>query len=153
VDPQETIRELLERCRRDHHAFINGDATAYAMPSGGTMMPSCGGVGRSGPMLDYIQSEARGMCEWGVGEVELIEAGISGVVAWLVLVEDAEVRFAGRDAPMRWRLRVTELFRRNARGAWERFHRHADPLVEGHQLDEVLPLSNLRRVRDPAHVK
>jgi hypothetical protein len=141
MDPHETIRELLERCRRDHHAFINGDSTAYALPRGGTMMASCGGVGRSGPVLDYIQSEARGMCEWGVGDIELIDAGISGVVAWLVMIEDAEVKFQGYDAPIRWRLRVTELFRRTARG-WERFHRHADPLVEGHQLDEILTLTS-----------
>jgi hypothetical protein len=60
-------------------------------------------------------------------------------IAWLVMIERALVNFAGRSEPARWELRVTELFR-NTDVGWERFHRHADPLVELHSLDEMVAL-------------
>jgi hypothetical protein len=71
--------------------------------------------------------------------LELVDGGVSDAIAWLVMVEHASVTFTGRLDQTRWDLRVTELFRRNG-GSWERFHRHADPLVDGHSLDEVLRL-------------
>ena len=39
----------------------------------------------------------------------------------------------------RWDLRVTEFFRR-ANGVWQRLHRHADPLVDRHSLQEMAAL-------------
>ena len=79
------------------------------------------------------------MWESGQGEVEFIGGGVCADVAWLVMVERAQVKFAGRNDRARWELRVTKLFRRDDSG-WERFHRHADPLVEVHSLDEMLGL-------------
>jgi hypothetical protein len=76
---------------------------------------------------------------FGFGEVEFVGGGVSDDIAWLVLVERAEVKFASRSDRSRWELRVTELFRRTDSG-WERLHRHADPLVKLHSLDEILAL-------------
>jgi hypothetical protein len=136
---QDTIRDLLARCRADQDRWINGEVSAYAMPEHSTLMPALGGVGRSGPVLEALQVLGLGVWEAGSGNVELIDGGVSGDVAWLIMVEHAEVKFAGRDEPVQWKLRVTELFRRRDSG-WERFHRHADPLVEGHTLDEAIGL-------------
>jgi hypothetical protein len=60
-------------------------------------------------------------------------------VAWLVMIERAQVKFVGRTESARWDLRVTELFRKTE-SDWEPFHRHADPLVDLHSLDEMLAL-------------
>lgn len=38
--------------------------------------------------------------------------GVSGDVAWLVLLERAQVRFVGRAEARHWELRVTEIFLR-----------------------------------------
>ena len=69
----------------------------------------------------------------------MINGGVSGDVAWLVLIERANVIFVGHETACRWALRVTELFERR-RGEWVRVHGHADPLVERHLLAEVLTL-------------
>jgi len=69
----------------------------------------------------------------------LVDGSVCEDVAWLVMIERAQETFTGRREPARWELRVTELFR-NGDAGWERFHRHADPLVDVHSLDEMLAL-------------
>ena len=137
--PHGTIEQLLAKCHQDQHAWINGDTSAYALPAGGTMMSALGGVGFGGGVLAELQRRGGGLWESGSGDVELLDGGVSGDLAWLVMVEHAEVMFMGRNSPARWELRVTELFRHRDSG-WERFHRHADPLVWGHSIDEALAL-------------
>lgn len=79
------------------------------------------------------------MWESGSGDVELVAGGVRDGIAWLVMIERGSVKFVGREAPTRWDLRVTELFRKNG-DDWERFHCHADPVVDGHPLDDLLAL-------------
>jgi len=55
------------------------------------------------------------------------------------MVERATVQFADGADPHRWDLRVTELFTRDDDG-WRRIHRHGDPMVDRHSLEEILPL-------------
>ena len=138
-DADDTIGQLFAQCRRDHQISINGDSSVYEIPVDGIIMPACGGVGRGTPMTAELRRLGSALWESGTGRVELIDGGMSGDIAWLVMVEQSEVKFMGRNSPARWAVRVTELFRRNPSG-WERFHRHADPLVDGHTLDEVLEL-------------
>jgi hypothetical protein len=73
----------------------------------------------------------------GDSTIELINSGVSDGVAWLVMIEHGTVLFVGRDEPARWELRVTEVFQRRD-DDWTRVHRHADPLVDRHPLDQVL---------------
>ena len=133
------VEDLLAQCRRDHDAWINGHQSGYPFPEGTTIMGAFGGVARGGPPVTERQPGARNLWLSGTGDVELIDGGVSGEVAWLVMVERASVTFADRSEPTRWDLRVTELFRQNGE-SWERFHRHADPLVDMHGVDEVLNL-------------
>lgn len=55
------------------------------------------------------------------------------------MIERATVRFRQHGEPQRWELRVTEVFRCRDE-QWRRVHRHADPLVERHGLDDVLAI-------------
>ena len=147
-EPNEVVDQLLARCRADHAAWINGDASPYGLPDDGTIMGAFGGVGHGGVQAADRQRAVASLWEAGTGDVELVAGGIAGGVAWLVMTERASVRFVGRRDSVRWDLRVTELFRRSG-GDWIRFHRHADPLVDVHALDEVLALVSSTR-QDPA---
>ena len=62
-------------------------------------------------------------------EIEVVAAGVSGDLAYLVAVEHTTASIGG-DPPAPYSLRVTTIFRREA-GAWKVVHRHADPLLDG----------------------
>jgi hypothetical protein len=136
----ELVAELLERCRDDHRRWINGDASGYVLPADASLMGAFGGSTTGGPTTAERQ-KAFNQRTWlsGEGDVTLVAGGRSGDVVWLVMIEQAKVMFPGAAEPARWDLRVTELFRL-VDSAWERFHRHADPLVDIHALDEVVTL-------------
>lgn len=136
---QDDIEVLLERCRRDHTAWINGDMSGYSLPTGATIMGGLGGFLTAEEAGQRRGSAFRTPWEQGTGAVELVAGGVSGTLAWLVMIERASVKFMGYNEPRRWELRVTELFRLEASG-WVRFHRHADPLVDFHSLGEMLRL-------------
>ena len=139
LDP--VLRELAERCRRDHAAWINGDGSPYALPDDGTILGAVGGFSHGGADTTERQRAVARQWRSGSGDVEVLNGGVSGDVAWLVLIERARVDFVD-DAPgthRRWDLRVTEIFRR-LDGSWERVHRHADPLVDRRSLSDVARL-------------
>ena len=52
------------------------------------------GAGRTRPMRAEQQQVFGGIWKSGTGDVELIDRGASGDVAWLVMVERASVRFS-----------------------------------------------------------
>jgi hypothetical protein len=134
------LEHLLDRIRVDHAAWINGDSRGYELPDEtSTVMGAFGACGIGASTTTPRQRLAVAQFESGTGSVELVHGGVSGDVAWLVVFERSSVMFAGRDRPVRWDLRVTEVFERRD-GDWVRVHRHADPLVDVHPLDEVLSL-------------
>lgn len=120
---------LLERCRRDHRAWINGDGAPYALPDDGTIMGALGGWAPGGSTTAAGQVAVAQQWTSGTGTVELVNGGVDGDLAWLALIERATVTLIGQVAPRRWDLRVTEVWRR-ADERWDRVHRHADPLLD-----------------------
>jgi ketosteroid isomerase-like protein len=68
--------------------------------------------------------------------IDVVAAGASGDVAYLVAFERTTVSIAG-DAPAPYVLRVTTVFRRE-RGEWKIVHRHADPVPEDRAARERL---------------
>ena len=69
-------------------------------------------------------------------DIEVVAAGASGDLAYLVAVEHTTASIGG-DAPAPYSLRVTTIFRREA-GAWKVVHRHADPLPDGASVRDRL---------------
>lgn len=134
-----TLLELLERCQRDHAAWINGDAVGYALPDDGTILGAVGGCSAGGADTAERQQAVASAWTSGDGALEPLNGGVSGDLAWLAFVERATVTFAGSTEPRRWDLRVTEVFRQSADG-WERVHRHADPLVDRRPVADVADL-------------
>lgn len=135
----EGLAELFDRCRADHHRWINGDAAGYVLPEDGTIMGAVGGCAFGGPATAEGQAAVAARWARGDGHLEFLNGGVAGDLAWLAFIERATVVFAGETDERRWDLRVTEVFRRTPSG-WERVHRQADPLVDRHTIPEVAAL-------------
>ncbi len=134
------MADLLRRVHVGHVAWINGDSGSYEYTDEtSTILGAFGGatVGATAATPGQRRAVAQFVC--GSGSVELINSGVSGDVAWLVMIERARVTFVGHDHDCRWDLRATEVFERR-NDEWVRVHRHADPLVDRHPLAEVLAL-------------
>ena len=69
-------------------------------------------------------------------DIEVVAAGVSGDLAYLVAFEHTTASIGG-DPPAPYTLRVTTIFRREA-GLWKVVHRHADPLPDGASTRERL---------------
>ncbi len=139
TDPDGLLGELLARCRSDHRAWINGDASGYALPSDGTILGAVGGYAFGGPETAERQAAVAAHWRSGSGEIEYLNGGTTDELAWLTFIERAVVMFDDGPAERRWDVRVTEVFRREGAG-WERVHRQADPLVDRRPLPEVASL-------------
>ncbi len=133
-----TLTHLLERCRRDHLAWINGDGSGYELPDDGTILGAIGGHSSGGEETGRRQVALASQWRVGTGTIEFINGGVEGDLAWLTLIERGRVELTTDPAgtERRWDLRVTEVFRRSHDG-WHRLHRHADPLVDRRVLAEV----------------
>ena len=75
----------------------------------------------------------------GSGTCELVKAIASGNLLVLIMLERNQVKFEGHTEPHPWVLRTTQVFRRDG-DRWLRLHRHADPLIDRHSVDETLAL-------------
>lgn len=132
---------LLERCRRDHHAWINGDGSLYALPDDGTILGAVGGFSHGGS--DTAERQRAVAAQWrsGSGEIEFLNGGVAGDSARLVFIERSTVQLVDdpEGCDRRWDLRVTEIFRKS-NSEWQRIHRHAVPLVDRWPLAEVAAL-------------
>jgi ketosteroid isomerase-like protein len=61
--------------------------------------------------------------------VEYLNIGVSGDLAFTVAIERQKEARVGDEPPTQRALRATQIFRKEA-GAWKLLHRHADPLIE-----------------------
>ena len=137
---EDVLEELLTRIRSDSHAWLNGDSGPYEFADErSTILGPFGGAAVGASVITPAQRRGVTQFESGSGTVEFLNGGVSGDAAWIVMIERCIVKFAGRDEPRRWDLRVTEAFQRQ-QGKWVRVHRHADPLVDRRPLDDVLAI-------------
>ena len=139
AEPDGVLGELLARCRQDHLAWINGDASGYALPEHGTILGGVGGYSYGGADTAARQTAVAAQWRAGSGEVEFLNGAVTDELAWLSFIERATVRFGDDPAEKRWDLRVTEVFQRDS-GGWNRVHRHADPLVDRRSVAEAASL-------------
>lgn len=138
------VRKLVDALERDRQDWIDGrfEPVGNGLVQADDMTifgPFGGDLGRNGPELMARQRRASAQFAGGTGRCELLKAVPSGDVVVLVMLEHNVVRFAGSDAPQRWVLRTTQVFRRDG-DRWLRLHRHADPLIHPRPLPETLAL-------------
>ncbi|TRW44943.1 YybH family protein [Georgenia yuyongxinii] len=71
-------------------------------------------------------------------QVEEISRHVATDLGYVVQLERAEGRLAGRDETVGIDLRVTMVFRRQADGTWRVAHRHADPITTDRPLSTAV---------------
>lgn len=132
TETEEFLASMLPRLRAADTALHDGDAglrkTLWSTTDpvtlfGAAMMTS--GWPQIEATFDWLASRFSDCASF---EIEVVAAGASGDLAYLVAIEHTTAAIGGA-APTPYALRVTTIFRREA-GEWKIVHRHADPLPE-----------------------
>lgn len=126
------LAAVLPRQRTAENALVNGDAGPRR-----AFWSNVEPVTILGAARDALnRQEVEGVFDWletlfsaGAVEYEVIAAGASGDLGYIVGYERTGASIAGEQQPA-WELRVTLIFRRED-GEWRAVHRHADPRVGG----------------------
>jgi ketosteroid isomerase-like protein len=132
------LDDLMPRLTQAEIAFHNGDAG----PRGvlwthedpvtlfGALLTKRGWA-EVAPAFDWLASEVRDCKSF---EYEVVAAGVSGDLAYIVGVEHTTAAWGGKPAAA-YELRVTTIFRREG-GEWKVVHRHADHLPSKDDVSE-----------------
>ena len=123
------LESTMPRLEAAETALHNGDAslrmgmwsrndpvTLYGAAFSGS------GWANVGPTFDFLASRFSNCTSW---QFEVVGAGVSGDLAYIVGVERTTASVAGAQ-PTPYSLRVTTIFRREE-GDWRIVHRHGDP--------------------------
>jgi ketosteroid isomerase-like protein len=115
--------------------FINGDPNLWKQnASHGEDVTIFGAFGGSEKGWEKVGlrndwASAQFVNSGATQEIEYLNIGTSGDLAFTVSIERQLARIAGQETPTPRALRVTQIFRSEG-GVWKLLHRHADPLVE-----------------------
>jgi ketosteroid isomerase-like protein len=125
------LASVLPRLTEADNALHNGDAGPRKAVWSHNDPVTLFGAARSGSGWD----ELRQLFDWlesqfsnGTYEYEVLAAGASGDLGYIVGIEHSSVSIGGAE-PEAYELRVTTICRRE-NGEWKVVHRHADPKPE-----------------------
>lgn len=111
-------------------AYVSGDsepltAISTAHDPATLFSPAGGYVSGAAAVLATNQTGAASFRPGSRTEFEILHAGSSGELGYLVGLQHADVHMADKPEPIPMHLRITELYRRE-NDAWKLIHRHAD---------------------------
>ena len=128
--PEPSFDSFLQQRRRVAAAFVNGDPQPLLDISStsdpATILGPGGGAEQGAARVREVNTAAARQFHGGTTDLEILHSGTSGDLGYWTGFQTALVRVDGKDQPVPMKLRVTELFRREA-GTWKLVHRHADP--------------------------
>jgi len=129
-----TFDAFMEQRRRVAAAYANGDPAPLREISASsdpvTFFGPGGGVEQGAAhVLAVNEAGSRRFQPGGTTELEVLQQGAAGDLAYWTGLQRATVRTGDAPKPVAMMLRVTEVFRREG-DAWKLVHRHADPLHE-----------------------
>jgi len=102
ITDSEVLAHLIERIGAGHLAWINGESGRYEFADEqSTILGAFGGSTVGASTATPRQRRAVAQFESGTGSVEMINDGVSGELAWLVLIERANVNFVGHETTYR----------------------------------------------------
>jgi ketosteroid isomerase-like protein len=140
----EDLAALIERTAEAASALISGNVRRYLalLPHADdfTLMSPFGGEPIRGQddSPENIEAQERFFAGSGEAELEMVQTYVSGDLAVLVMIE-RQHGVVGGLPEQDLSLRVTLVFRREG-AEWRLAHRHADPLVHGIDLEQVMAL-------------
>jgi ketosteroid isomerase-like protein len=98
--------------------LANNGAPTFHSPRGDTV---CG----ADTVATRYRSDTASFAPGGETNLEVLQKGASGDLAFWTGFQHVTIHFAGRDQPVSMRIRVTEVFHRE-NSQWKLIHRHAD---------------------------
>jgi ketosteroid isomerase-like protein len=141
VSSEDDLHEIIERTTAAVNSLVMGDAKPFKeLYSHEKDVTVFGGFGAYELGWDSVVKNvvfAAGRFHGGKLEIELLESGISGDLAFTVWIERGEVSLSGREDYGPLAVRVTHIFRREKEG-WKLIHRHGDAVVEKIQATGIL---------------
>src|SRR5215471_9116748 len=139
-DKAELIEALVARMKAADDALHGGDTgprkALWSAKEPVTVFGPAGsatGPAETQATFDWVASRYTGFesAEW-----EILSAGVSGDLAYVVTIEHTTVSIGGAP-PESYSLRATTILRRED-GEWRAFHRHADPVTGSEHARERL---------------
>lgn len=134
MSSEKDFEQFMKEREKAATAYINGDAVPLGELSA-TINPASffgpggGEVHDARKVTDRYASDAGAFGTGSTGHFEIIHAESSGDLGYWVGFQRASTYFKGKDDPVPFNLRITEIFRKED-GVWKLIHRHADPLAE-----------------------
>ncbi|MCB8823320.1 YybH family protein [Microvirga rosea] len=138
------LADLIQRSAQANAALMRGDIERYTelvtLTDDFTLMSPFGGPPTFASECTPERMEAMGrFFRNGTFEQDLVQSYQSTDMVVLVLIERTHVEVGGLPA-QDWALRVTLVYRRDGT-KWNLAHRHADPLVNGVDLEQAAILA------------
>jgi ketosteroid isomerase-like protein len=128
------FEQFMRAREKAAQAYVQGDAAPLGELSAGQSPASFFGPqggSRSGAQ-EVSAAYTRDAATFEPGSeshFEVLHQSASEGIGYWVGFQHAQVKLRGQPAPVRMKLRITELFRREG-GEWKLMHRHADSLAE-----------------------
>ncbi len=130
----EEFRAFMRRRAAIANSYVCGDAapleTILPRTGDGTFFPPNGGsVHGAKEVAARYSADARSFAPGGTSELDVLQSGAVGDIAFWTGFQDAAAHLPGRKETTHMKLRITEVFRFQE-GGWKVVHRHADPAAE-----------------------
>jgi ketosteroid isomerase-like protein len=124
--------DFMDQRKEAALAYVRGDSDPVDRMSDGagpaTFFGPDGSIVTGGPaMRKSFKEGASHFLPDSTSELEILDCGNDGDLGFWTGIQHATIKVKGKDEPVPYELRITEVFRRE-HGAWKLVHRHADPL-------------------------
>ena len=124
--------DFMDQRKEAALAYVRGDSDPVDRMSDGagpaTYYGPDGSEDTGGPaMRKSFKEGASHFLPESTSELEILDCGNDGDLGFWTGIQHATIKVKGKDEPVPYELRITEIFRRE-HGAWKLVHRHADPL-------------------------
>jgi len=124
--------DFMDQRKEAALAYVRGDSDPVDRMSDGagpaTFFGPDGTIVTGGPaMRKSFKEGASHFLPDSTSELEILDCGNDGDLGFWTGIQHATIKVKGKDVPVPYELRITEIFRRE-HGAWKLVHRHADPL-------------------------
>jgi ketosteroid isomerase-like protein len=127
----ESFREFMHTREGAAKAYVKGDSSLLEQVSErsepATLFGPRGDRQQGAEKVTSVYNRDAALFKAGETSIEVLQLNASSEIAYWAGIQRATVKVEGKEDPVEFNLRVTELFRLE-RGEWKLVHRHADQL-------------------------